>query len=102
MFDDIDKLKLKMRVNDIVTVEVMEDKTREVGGQTRKLRAILVNPADYSVGTNRGGEISFFDHFDIDFNQYKYLYETQMSGCLTKPHSAVVIESSSTSGAAEA
>jgi HK97 family phage prohead protease len=93
MFDDIEKLKLKMRINDIVTVEVMEGKTREVGGQIHKLRAILVNPADYSVGTNRGGEVTFFDFFDIDFNQNKYLYETQMSGCLTKPFSAVVIES---------
>lgn len=51
--------------------------------------ALIVNLTDYSVGTNKGGEITNFDDFDIDFNQYKYLIETRLSGALTMPKSAI-------------
>ena len=71
-----------MRVNRIVEVEVMEEYTELIG--------ILVNLADYTLGANKGGEVSFFDDFDIDYNQFKYLYETRLSGALTKPKSAVI------------
>ena len=47
---------------------------------------------DYNIGTNKGGEVNFFDDFDIDYNQMKYLYETRLSGALVEPYSAVVIE----------
>ena len=78
-----------MRVDRIVEVEVMEEYSDLVG--------ILVNLADYTLGANKGGEVSFFDNFDIDYNQYKYLYETRLSGALTKPKSAIVfVESSPT------
>ena len=50
--------------------------------------AILVNLQDYQIGTNKGGEITNFDDFDIDFNQYKYLIETRLSGALVQPKSA--------------
>ncbi|MFA6728917.1 MAG: hypothetical protein WCS17_12010, partial [Prevotella sp.] len=56
------------------------------------LAAIVVNPNDYTIGTNKGGELSFFNDFDIDFNQEKYLYETRLSGALTIPKTAVAIE----------
>ena len=72
-----------LRVKEIVAVEVME----EYAG----LYGIIVNLIDYTVGANKGGELTFFSDFDIDFNQEKYLLETRISGALTKPKSAVVI-----------
>lgn len=71
-------------VNSIIPVEVMED--------APDIIAILVNLTDYTIGADKGGEISFFDDFDIDYNQQKYLIETRISGALTKPKSAVVIK----------
>lgn len=54
--------------------------------------AIIVNLSDYNVGTDKGGEVTMFDDFDIDFNQYKYLLETRVSGALTKVKSALVVK----------
>lgn len=73
----------KLRVKEIVTVEVFDDHD--------DLFAIMVNLQDYSVGTNKGGELTSFEDFDIDFNQHKYLLETRLSGGLNKPLSAIVI-----------
>ena len=56
------------------------------------LAAIIFNPTDYNVGTDRGGEINSFEQFDIDYNQQKYLMETRVSGALVRPKSAIVIE----------
>ena len=79
-----------MRVSRIVTVEVMEGL---VNPTTEKpCVGIIVNPTDYEVGANKGGNIDMFDDFDIDFNQYKYLLETRCSGALKKYHSAIVLE----------
>jgi hypothetical protein len=82
-----------MRVKDVVTVEVMENQTIgiTVEGVTTQypLIGVAVNLADYNVGTNGGAKTDFFDDFDIDYNQYKYLYETRMSGALIKPFSAM-------------
>ena len=82
-----------MRVKEIVPVEVMEGKTIEIDEEGTKknypLIGTYVNLVDYNVGTNGGAKTDFFDDFDIDFNQYKYLYETRMSGALIKPFSAV-------------
>lgn len=75
-----------LRVSDVVAVEVMESYV--VNRDT--LLGILVNMKDYTMGADRGGAISMFDDFDIDYNQYKYLIETRLSGCLTKPKSAIV------------
>ena len=83
-----------LRVSKIVTVPVMEDATVvDVGdGVTEHdLLAILVNLSDYTIGADKGGAIAMFDDFDIDYNQYKYLIETRLSGALTKYKSAQVI-----------
>lgn len=71
-------------VSKIIDVEPME------GHQD--IVAIIVNLSDYTVGTDRGGQVSFFDDFDIDFNQEKYLLETRMSGALTRLKSAIIIK----------
>jgi len=71
-------------VANIQTVEVMEDEVDLIG--------IVVNLVDYSTGTDRGGDITLFDDFDIDYNQYKYLMETRLSGGLTKIRSALKIK----------
>ena len=92
LYDSEEKLATKLRVSKIVTVEVMENLTRVVGGVTRDLAGIIVNLNDYSVGADKGGAVNMFDDFDIDFNQYKYLIETRCSGALRKPYSAIVIE----------
>lgn len=93
LYDSVEKLATKLRVSQIVTVEVMEDQTREVDAKTRTLMGIIVNPTDYNVGADRGGAINMFDDFDIDYNQQKYLIETRCSGALIKPYSAIAIES---------
>ena len=91
-----------MRVSKIVTVPQMENLTREVAASSTKdiftLKAIMVNLADYTVGADKGGAVSMFDDFDIDYNQMKYLIETRCSGALTVPKSAIVFETKATSG----
>jgi hypothetical protein len=77
------ELAAELGVDSVVNVEVMEDEPDLVG--------IAVNLVDYTVGADRGGEVSFFDDFDIDYNQYKYLIEARSSGALTKIRSALVI-----------
>lgn len=74
------------RVKDIVTVEVMDNVQTDDG----ELFAIIVNLQDYTVGADRGAAIGLFDDFDIDYNQYKYLMETRISGALTRYKSALV------------
>jgi len=83
-----------LRVSSIVEVPLMEDFTvsETVNGTTTvyDVNAIKVALKDYSIGTDKGGEITTFDDFDIDYNQYKYLIEGRMSGALTKWHCAQV------------
>jgi HK97 family phage prohead protease len=81
------ELAAALRVSKIVVVEVMETMP--------DLLAIIVNIADYTIGADKGGEISMFEDFDIDYNQEKFLIETRISGCLTKPKSAVVVKRTS-------
>ena len=90
IYDSVAKLATAMRVKEIVTVPVMEgaqnlDKTRNVLG-------IIVNLRDYNVGADKGGQVSMFEDFDIDYNAQKYLIETRCSGALIKPFSAIVLE----------
>ena len=89
-------LSSALGVDRLVDVPVMEGCTRSVTvGETTTVYnviGIIVNLADYNVGTNKGGEINTFNDFDIDYNQSKYLMETRCSGALVKPHSALVIE----------
>ena len=86
------ELASALNVSNIYTVEQMNGKTRTVGSKTKKLLAIVANLADYSLGATKGGEITHFTQFDIDFNQQKSLLETRCSGALTKVYSAIAIE----------
>lgn len=94
LYDSEEKLCTALRVKNIVPVSPMEGASRVSGTSTMNLLGIIVNLADYTVGADKGGAINMFDDFDIDFNQQKYLIETRCSGALTKPYSAIVIESS--------
>lgn len=101
------ELATAMRVREIVEVPVMENLTRKVtvgegasaSTKTMKLIGIIVNLSDYAVGADRGGAVSMFDDFDIDYNRYKYLIETRCSGALIKPYSAIVLETEDTTAA---
>ena len=97
LYDTPEKLATKLRVSKIVTTEIMENLTRTVelqggGTETRTLYGIIVNPTDYNVGADKGGQVALFDDFDIDYNQMKYLIETRCSGALVKPFSAIALE----------
>ena len=83
MYADRGALADAMGVSNIVTVDLFDEYDN--------LFAIIVNLSDYTIGTTKGGELSSFEDFDIDFNQNKYLQETRLSGALTKPFSAIVI-----------
>lgn len=86
LYPTVTELASALRVANIVPVEVMENVDVDNNG----LLGVLVNMKDYVLGADRGGQISMFDDFDIDYNQYKYLIETRCSGALTKPKSALV------------
>ena len=92
IYDTLDKLKNALRVDKIVEVPVFAGLSRVDNGDTKFLAAILVNLNDYRTGRDKGGELSFFDDFDIDFNQMKYLMESRFSGALVVPFSAIVYE----------
>lgn len=92
LYESVEQLARKLRVSNIVTVEVMEGQTRQSGSDNLALWGLIVNLSDYNVGADRGGAINMFDDFDIDYNQEKYLIETRCSGALTKPYSAIALE----------
>ena len=86
-------LAAALNVENIYTVEQFEGKTREAtSGGTKKLVGLFVNLGDYQFGSTKGGEITKFDDFDMDFNRYKYMLETRLSGSLTKLYSAIALE----------
>lgn len=87
------ELATALRVRDIITVEPMEG--YKLDG--KDLLGVIVNLTDYVVGTDKGGEITFFDDFDLNYNQQIYLLETRMSGALVKPFSALTLVSKATS-----
>lgn len=88
IYESQDKLTSVLRVKEIVTVPVFEN---IVDSNGKPLMGIIVNLEDYNVGADRGGEVSLFDDFDIDFNQQKYLIETRCSGAMVKPFAAIVL-----------
>lgn len=93
MFNNTQELASALRVSKIVEVELMNDAKREVAdGEFNDILGIVVNMKDYTIGADKGGQVALFDDFDIDYNQYKYLIETRVSGALTKPKSALIIE----------
>ena len=99
IYDSKSDLAAALNVNAIYTVEQFEGKTRTTDGdQTKKLLGLFVNMADYQIGSTKGGEITKFNQFDIDFNKEKYLLETRLSGALTKVYSAIALEEPVTPG----
>ena len=96
IYSSKDELRSALNVGNIYTVEQFENKTRTEGegqaAKTKKLLALIVNLADYNVGSTKGGEVSHFTQFDIDYNQQKSLIETRVSGALTRIKSAIAIE----------
>lgn len=89
LYADEAVLARKLRVKNIVTIPEMEGRKGAKGGD---LVCLIVNLADYTVGADKGGAVSMFDDFDIDFNAQKYLIETRCSGALTTPFSAMAVE----------
>lgn len=93
IYDSKADLAAALNVNSIVTVEQFEGLERtDSETDKHKLLGLFVNLGDYQFGAAKGGEVSKFDNFDIDFNQYKYLLETRLSGSLTKVYSAIALE----------
>ena len=87
------ELASALNVGDIYTAEQFAGKTRATkDGKTKKLHGLICNLADYSLGATKGGEVTHFTQFDIDFNQQKSLLETRCSGALTRVYSAIAIE----------
>lgn len=102
IYDSVSKLATVLRVKEIVTVPVMENQTRtDKSGNTRELLALIVNLNDYNVGADKGGAVNLFEDFDIDYNAEKYLIETRISGALTKPYSAIAVETITATAPAE-
>lgn len=94
LYNTVNDLKAALNVSNIVTVEQFDglDPRKDADGNEHKMLGMFVNLADYSVGSTKGGEITQFEQFDIDFNRYKYLIETRCSGALTRVKSAIVLE----------
>lgn len=92
IYESVAKLATAMRVKEIITVPVMEGAKNK--DETKDIFGIIVNLRDYNIGADKGGAVSMFEDFDIDYNAQKYLIETRCSGALTKPFSAIVLESS--------
>ena len=93
IYDSAADLAKVLNVGEIFTVEQMAGKTRtDDENKQYKLHGIFVNMSNYTFGCAKGGEITNFEDFDIDFNQYKYLMETRLSGALTHPLSAIALE----------
>lgn len=95
------ELATALNVGEIITVEQFEGKTRTTDqSKKKKLLGIIVNLADYSLGATKGGQVTHFTDFDIDFNQQKSLLETRCSGALTRVYSAIAIEEDVTAASA--
>lgn len=98
LYANVSELATAMRVTEIVEVPVLDGFVRDPEGENMDVLAIIVNMKDYTVGADRGGAVTMFDDFDIDYNKEKYLIETRVSGALTVPYSAIVLESSHAAG----
>lgn len=93
IYDSKTDLAAALNVTAIYTAEQFEGRTRtDDDGNTKELLGLFVNLTDYQIGCAKGGEITNFSDFDIDFNQEKYLMETRISGALTRVYSAIALE----------
>ena len=99
IYDKVSDLAAALNVGQIITAEQFEGKTRTTtDSKTKKLLGLMVNLSDYSLGATKGGEITHFTDFDIDFNQEKSLLETRCSGANTRVLSAIALEEDVTGG----
>lgn len=93
IYDSKADLAAALNVGEIHTVEQFEGLQRETSdGHKKGLLGLFVNLADYQFGSTKGGEITKFEDFDMDFNRYKYMLETRLSGSLIKLYSAIALE----------
>jgi HK97 family phage prohead protease len=96
IYSSKDDLAKALNVKDIITVEQFDGQVRSVtvSGAVKKkqLLGIFINLDDYNIGSTKGGEMTKFSDFDINFNRYEYLLETRLSGSLIKAYSAIVLE----------
>lgn len=98
LYPTMEQLKAALRVSDIVEVPVFEGVTRTSTDPdthvetTHNLLGLIVNLSDYTIGADKGGAVTMFDDFNIDFNKYEYLIETRCSGALHVPYSAIALE----------
>ena len=93
IYNSVAELASALNVGGIYTAEQFANKTRiDEQGREKKLAAIICNLADYSLGATKGGQVTHFTQFDIDFNQEKSLLETRCSGALTRVYSAIAVE----------
>jgi hypothetical protein len=93
IYDKVSDLAAALNVGEIITAEQFEGKMRTTAdGKSKKLLGLMCNLSDYSLGATKGGEITHFTDFDIDFNQEKSLLETRCSGALTRVMSAIALE----------
>mgnify|MGYP003461726654 CR=1 FL=1 len=93
VYENESVLARTLRVKEIVPVPLMKNLTRKDKDENVfDVKAIVVNPADYTVGADKGGQVSMFEDFDIDYNQQKYLIETRCSGSLMQPKTAICVE----------
>ena len=94
IYDSVQALANKIRVSEIVTVPVFDNQVRHDATANKNYQrlGIMVNLQDYNVGADKGGAVNMFEDFDIDYNKETYLIETRISGALTVPYSALVLE----------
>ena len=93
IYENESVLARTLRVREIVPVPLMKGLTRkDKESVVHDVKAIIVNPADYTVGADKGGQVAMFEDFDIDYNQQKYLIETRCSGSLMQPKTAICVE----------
>ena len=93
IYDSKADLAKALNVNEIITVEQFTGLQRTTGtGDKKNLLGIFVNLADYKFGATKGGEVTRFEDFDMDFNRFKYMLETRLSGALTNLYSAIALE----------
>ena len=93
IYDSKSDLAKALNVGHIYEIEQLEGKTRtNEKGENKKLLGLIVNLSDYQFGSTKGGELTKFEDFDINFNTYQYLLETRLSGALTKPFAAIALE----------
>lgn len=92
LYKNDQELADELRVSKIVPIELLDGLTRKVDGEDYEFGGLMVNLIDYNIGSNKGGEVTLFDDFDIEYNKEQYLIETRISGALIRPKAAIAFE----------